>query len=357
MPKKLGKGTFEKIRSKENLELALKNAKSCRSGSQSPRKKAEIQAVVEHWDVCLEFLQLILDHDLYNYFPYKHFTKKERGKTRNISSLPFYPYRIVDWAVAQVCGKRFISSMCDHTYAALEGRGTHKALKRTQKYIRSSKSPYTLKIDIKGYFEHIVPKILEDILHRYIKDKQLLSLLHNVIYGYDGPGIPLGNYLSQFFANNYLTPFDHYCKEVLHTKEIIRYMDDIVIFGYNTRWLKRTLNRISEYLKDIGLTIKGNWQIFRTWLRGVDFLGYRSYRTHTLLRTSTKKRFCFKMRKLEKKLKAGGEYTIHDMGCVAAYSGILSYCNGKHLYSQRIQPIRSILRYDNSTRAIKCTTR
>ena len=37
----------------------------------------------------------------------------------------------------------------------------------------------------------------------------------NGINGIYGKGVPIGNYLSQYFANLYLTGFDHWCKEEL----------------------------------------------------------------------------------------------------------------------------------------------
>lgn len=339
MPKRLPKGTFDKICAKENILLAIKNSKSRRGGRQSESKKAEIQAVMENLDLCVEYIQLILSHNLYTYFPYKIFYKKERGKIRKIASLPYFPYRIIDWAITQVCEHRFMNSMCDHSYAALKKRGTHKALRYLQKCIRSSKCPMVVKIDVKGYFEHINLEILEQCLKQLIKDTKVLQVLHNVIYGYTYGGIPLGNYLSQYFANIYLTAFDHYCKESLHIRYYIRYMDDIAFFGYEKRWLKRTFNKIVKYLSDIGLTVKQNWQMFWVRVRGVDMLGYKSYPTYTLLRTSTKKRFTRKLRKIYKQLQNGEEYDIHMQGCVVSYCGILSYCCSRHLYQLNIDPV------------------
>lgn len=339
MPKRLPNGTFEKICSRENLLLAIKNSKSRRGGRQSETKKAEIQAVMENLELCMDYMQLILTHNLYTYFPYKIFYKKERGKTRKIASLPYFPYRIIDWAVAQVCEKRFTSFMCDHSYASLKRRGTHKALRHVQRCVRSSKCPMVVKIDIKGYFEHINLDILEEYLSHLIKDCKVLQLLYNIIRGYPYGGIPLGNYLSQFFANIYLTPFDHYCKEKLHIRNCVRYMDDFAFFGYEKRWLRRTFNKIVEYLSNIGLTVKQNWQLFWVRVRGLDMLGYKSYPTYTLLRTSTKKRFTRKLRNILKRLRAGEEYDIHMQGCVVSYCGILSYCCSKHLYRLNINPV------------------
>ena len=48
-------------------------------------------------------------------------------------------------------------------------------------------------------------------------------------------GLPIGFYTSQWFANWFLQPFDHYVKEELKAKCYVRYMDDIVILGANVK--------------------------------------------------------------------------------------------------------------------------
>ncbi len=39
-------------------------------------------------------------------------------------------------------------------------------------------------------------------------------------------GLPIGNLTSQFFANYYLNPLDHFVKEKLKCQGYIRYVDD-----------------------------------------------------------------------------------------------------------------------------------
>lgn len=51
------------------------------------------------------------------------------------------------------------------------------------------------------------------------------------------------------------------------------------------------LSKIKDYLKDnLGLQLS-NHQIFPVESRGIDFVGYKSYHTHTLLRKGIKKDF------------------------------------------------------------------
>lgn len=56
-------------------------------------------------------------------------------------------------------------------------------------------------------------------------------------------GVPIGNYLSQYFANLYLSELDHLCKEELKCKFYYRYADDIVILSHDYDWRIYAKNR------------------------------------------------------------------------------------------------------------------
>lgn len=129
------------------------------------------------------------------------------------------------------------------------------------------------------------------------------------------PGIPIGNYISQFLANFYLTGFDHWIKQTKHVKHYFRYADDIVILADDKPYLHGLLSKIKDYLATLKLQVKGNYQVFPIVARGIDFVGYRIYPTHTLLRKSIKKRF----------IKAKKPQSL------AAYKGWLKHCNARNL--------------------------
>lgn len=120
---------------------------------------------------------------------------------------------------------KFISTTC----ACIDVRGTHYAVRLTQKYMRTMKRKYhnyyILKLDIKKYFYSIHKDILYNIMCEYISDRRLLELTYKFIYDNDEKvGIPIGNYTSQYFANIYLDKLDKYIKEKLKIKYYVRYM-------------------------------------------------------------------------------------------------------------------------------------
>lgn len=146
-----------------------------------------------------------------------------------------------------------------------------------------------MKLDVRKFYPSIDHDILYEILQKKIKDKKLLALLKEIIYSADG--VPIGNYLSQFFANLYLAYFDHWVKEELKCKFYFRYTDDIVVLNDNKEFLRTVLLSMKLYLRNVlKLELKQNYQIFPVNSRGIDFVGYRFFHTHVLLRKSIKVR-------------------------------------------------------------------
>ena len=111
------------------------------------------------------------------------------------------------------------------------------------------------------FYPSIDHEILKQVVRRKIKDKRLLWLLDEIIDSADG--VPIGNYLSQYFANLYLAYFDHWIKEEKRIKYYYRYADDIVILGSDKNELHSLLHEIRAYLSDrLKLKVKRNYQVF-----------------------------------------------------------------------------------------------
>lgn len=220
------------------------------------------------------------------------------------------------------------SIFIDQTYSSIRNRGIHKVeydlFKVLQKHPEETK--YCLKMDIKKFYPSITHDILYEMLQRKIKDKKLLKLLKEIIYS--AKGVPIGNYLSQFFANLYLTYFDHWVKEELKCKYYFRYADDIVILGNDKNYLRNVLVSIKLYLKQVlNLELKPNYQIFPVESRGIDFVGYKFYHTHVLLSKSIKMRM-FRLINLYKQNKIDKDELNRRM---RSYFGWMKFCNSKNL--------------------------
>jgi hypothetical protein len=173
---------------------------------------------------------------------------------------------------------------------------------------------YCLKLDIKKFYPSVNHEILKSLLRKKFKDIELLDLLDEIIES--AKGLPLGNYLSQFLANFYLTYFDHWIKEVLKIKYFYRYCDDMIILHHDKNYLHKIRILIQEYLwNNLNLKLKENYQVFPVYKRGIDFIGYKSFHNYTFIRKRIKKNF-IKMMKYNKNKKS-----------IASYNGWLNYAN------------------------------
>lgn len=130
-------------------------------------------------------------------------------KERIISRLSYYPNRIVHHAIMNIIEPILLGCFISQTYSCIRKRGIHKGLKDLNIAIREEgKEVYCLKLDIKKFYPSVDKEILKDLLKNKFKDNYLLDLLSEIINSHK-IGLPLGNYLSQWFANFYLNKFDH----------------------------------------------------------------------------------------------------------------------------------------------------
>lgn len=306
------KNLYEQIYSIQNLykadELASKG-----KGIQYGVKLHKANA-----DANITALQNMLIDKSYRTSKYQTF-KVFEPKEREVYRLPYFPDRITHHAIMNVLEPIFVTSFTADTYSCIKGKGIHSAANAIKKALTDKGSTtYCLKLDITKFYPSVDHDILKSLLRRKLKDKDLLWLLDEIIDS--APGLPIGNYLSQYFANFYLTYFDHWVKEQKAVKYYFRYADDLVILHQNKAYLHTILSEIKAYLNiNLKLQVKGNYQVFPIASRGIDFVGYKFYHTHTLLRKTIKKNFAWAVK--AKKPKES----------INSYLGWAKHCNSKNL--------------------------
>lgn len=325
---------FDKIVSLDNLYEADKRARRQKS------HRPEVMLFDKNKDKLLLDLQRKLingEYETSEYYVFKIYEPKER----EILKLPYYPDRIVHHAIMNIMEPIWVSAFVKGTYSCIRKRGIHKALKDVKFALKDEvNTQYCLKLDIRKFYPSIDHDILKTIIRKKIKDKRLLSLLDEIIES--AQGVPIGNYLSQFFANLYLTYLDHWIKEQKKVRYYFRYADNIVILGGDKQQLRDLFYDIQDYLNNkLKLNFKDNWQIFKVDSRGIDFVGYRVFHTHTLLRKRIKKRFCKKINKLNKKQNLDKD-TYKQKIC--SYIGWIKYCNGRNLLN-KMSKYKELLEY------------
>jgi len=303
---------YERICSIENLMLADSIARKGKL-NQPGIKNHDKNRVAN-----IAYLREMLLSKTYRTSDYTTFTIYE-PKERIIFRLPYFPDRIVHHAVMNVLEPIFVSTFTVDTYSCIKQRGIHAAATAVKIALRDEPGTrYCLKLDVKKFYPNVDHGILKQLLRKKLKDKDLFWLLDGIIDSAEG--LPIGNYLSQYFANFYLTYFDHWIKEEKRVRYYFRYADDLVILSDNKPYLHQLLSEIRSYLQEnLKLTMKDNYQMFPVEDRGIDFVGYVFRHTHTLLRKSIKQSFA---RMLTRN---------NNPQSIASYLGWAKHCDSKNL--------------------------
>ncbi|MDP6941142.1 MAG: RNA-directed DNA polymerase [Planctomycetota bacterium] len=323
--KRAGK-LIEKIASYDNLRLAFHLA--CRGR----RMKREVLNFRDNLDIELRALSKELLAGEVNWGEYFSFVVRD-PKVRTIYAAPFRSH-VAHHAMINVCGPVFERYQIEESYACRKGKGLDGALNRARRFARSSK--WYLQMDIRKYFNSIDHQVLFALLERRFKDPIVLNLFSEILDTYHhtlGKGVPIGNLTSQYFANHYLAPCDHFLKEQLRQKKVVRYMDDFVVWSDCKDDLLKVREAVSEYLSEhLALDLK--YARLNRMSKGLTFLGYRLFPNRIGLSRRTRDRFRRKSRKLVEEFHSG---TISEQDLVAHLDPMLDFVRrgGSFRFRQR----------------------
>jgi hypothetical protein len=142
---------------------------------------------------------------------------------------------------------------------------------------------YFLKTDFRSYFASIQRDVLWRLIEAKISCRATLCLIEAMVPR-TGIGLPIGSLTSQIFANLYTgATLDRHLQQSLGEKRWYRYRDDLVVLGRSSAHLRAIKQSIEDYSRrELGLRFS-KWSIANT-SHGVNFLGYRIWPTHKLLR-------------------------------------------------------------------------
>ncbi len=287
----------------------------------------EVQMVNTNEELYLSQIHDMLLNKTFRNSEYTTFMKLDSTKEREIFKLPYFPDRIIHHCIVQILEPIWMKTLIADTYSSLKGRGIHKGVKRIKAALKDKENTtYCLKMDVRKFYPSIDHDILKTILQHKIKDPDVMWILNEIIDSTDG--VPIGNYLSQHFGNLYLSGLDHWMKEEQGCKYYFRYCDDMVILHSSKEYLSDLRTAVSDYLEsNLKLQLKDNWQVFPVDVRGLDFLGYRFYHTHTTLRKSTATRF----KQTISQIRSSNSKTIGMINSIMSYNGWMKYADCHNL--------------------------
>lgn len=272
---------FNEFSSYDNLFIAYLKAR--RHKSYQPQvKKFDLV-----YDEKLKALSAMLRKREFHTAAYRIHTIHE-PKERLIYSLPFYPDRIVHHALMNILEPYWDQMMIRDSYSCRSGKGTHLASNVMIPWVKNSK--YILQCDIRKFFPSINHDILSSLVHHKIKDKRLLEVIDDIIYSVPGESnVPIGNYISQWFGNLYLTEVDQFIKKEFKIKYYLRYCDDFACFSNDKYLLKELSEALKIFIHDHLKLDFSKCKLYST-KEGVDMMGYVHFPDgKVLIRKSTVK--------------------------------------------------------------------
>lgn len=275
-----------------NIEKAASDAISGRRLTKKERQ------FVENRPAMLDALEQSLVTETYRFGPFHSFTVKE-PKERRIDHPDIYPDKILHNCAMNIVAPVLCEKFTADTYGSIKGRGIKKAADKLKKALHDNPGWYYVQIDIRKYYQSIDHNILKGLLRRAIKCQPTLRLLDAIIDAFS-PGLAIGVWPSQYFANLMLTPVDHWAKEQAHIPHYFRYMDDIVFLAPDKATANLWLREITEQCRALKLELKPTTRVAPVEC-GMDFMGYKFYPTHTLLRKRIKQHMQRRGRKLAAK--------------------------------------------------------
>lgn len=262
---------------------------AARTAIKGKRKKAGAAA----FQFGLERELLRLEHELQNgtYKTGRYIEiELKRPKHRIVSAAPFRD-RVVHHALVNVIGPLFERGFIGHSFANRKGKGTHKAISAYEHY--RDRNAHVLRCDIFRFFPSIDHEILKADFRRHLACARTLSLMDVIVDGsnpqepvnlhFPGDdlfapfdrrrGLPIGNLTSQFSANVYLNPLDHFVTEVLRAP-YVRYVDDFALFHDDAGRLAQWRERIANFLAKRRLRLHPRKTVIAPTTEPSEFLGF-----------------------------------------------------------------------------------
>jgi RNA-directed DNA polymerase len=285
--------------------------------------KTKVMEFARHLADNIVELYDILNNHKYKHSGYSHFVVND-NKKRDI-----YVAQISDKIIHQIISDYLISIyepiFIENSYSSRIGKGTHKALQAFRYFSINAggknRRIFVLKCDIRKYFDNIDHNILLQLIERKIKDKNVLSIISEIIRSFEsgnakGKGIPLGNVTSQIFANIYLNELDCFAKKILRARFYVRYNDDFLVIDDNFKRLSKYLAYVRKFLSEnLLLDVPKHKAEIRKLDWGVDFLGYTILPNSILLSGKTKSKI----------------FKRCDQSNFESYFGILRHCDSFRL--------------------------
>ena len=325
----------------------LQSYRKCRRRKRFKRGAVEFDFA---WEENLLTIQRELSTGTYELGDYHHFFIHD-PKRRKISAAPFRD-RVVHHAVVRVLEPIYEPRFLNDSYACRRGKGTHRAVRRAQHFLR--RYSHVLKTDIVRFFPNVDHEVLLTLLARRIRDERLMALITQIVGSGEGilddeatvhrfpgddllsslrpKGLPIGNLTSQFFANVLLDPIDHFLKEDLQIPGYVRYADDLLLFDHDKSRLWDVEALLRDRLATCRLLLHPRKTQVRPSRAGVSFLGFRVFANQRRLSQRSIRRFHRRRKKQQRDFAAGRIEAAHLSRSIQAWRSHIANANSTAIW-------------------------
>jgi len=226
------------------------------------------------------------------YRSFKIYEPKER-----VVTAPSFRDSVVQHTIYALVYDSFDRTFIYDSYGCRKDKGTHKASDKLQRVMRKSDpESYYLQLDIEKYYYSVNHSILRNSLSKVIKDTDIVNLMMMFVNIISKVGLYIGNLLSQLYGLIYLNWLDHFIKRVLKIKYYIRYVDDFVLVNLTHQQCTELLKKIKSFLKD-NLKLSLSKSKIQKIKKGINFIGYRTWRSKKFIRKRSLYHFSKAVRK------------------------------------------------------------
>lgn len=291
--------------------------KQCREGKE----------LLAHREEVIANLQREIADGTFTVTEYRERDIYEYGKHRRLQIVAM-ERRIGCNAIMNVVDKHLHARYIRTSGASIKKRGTHDMMLQVSRVLKDNpRIRYAYQYDIRHFYDNVVHKVAKDAFAHVFKDKILLKILGSLIDMLE-TGISFGLRISQATGNLILSiHLDHPLKDEMGVKHYFRYCDDGLVLAETKAELWLIRDAIHEMLEAVGFEIKPNERVFPV-SEGIDFVGYKIYPDHVLLRKRIKKKFAAKIKKIKSRKRR------HEL--IASFYGMTKHADCANLNNKLI---------------------
>jgi group II intron reverse transcriptase/maturase len=291
----------------ELMEQAYKSVKKNRGSA--GLDKVSIDMFENNLEQNLQSLMRDLKSNTYEPIALKRvYIPKGEGKFRPLG-IPAVRCRVAQEVIRRLIDPTFDKQFHNNSYGFRSGRNCHQAIEQVLEFAHQGYK-FVVDGDIKGFFDNISHKLIEEIIASEIADGKILKLIKKFLKsgvmedGITKPttkGTPQGGVISPLLSNIVLNYLDWQLDA--QGFKFVRYADDFVIMCKSMSQAEKALDFVKNIVEnDLQLELNAEKTKIVRFSQGTEFLGFCISSRSVRMLPKSEEKFKSKIKKLTKRL-------------------------------------------------------